>query len=124
MPDQRAEVDGERGLQPLQPVAECLPVLERYALREGERLDVLDSEEHVHEPLGFLRVAARRDGETAVASDDRRDAVLEARPRRAVPAELWVVVGVDIDQPRREHLARAVDLPRRRPERLTMRCSR
>ena len=68
-----------------------------------------------YKPLRVLRVAARGARERAVAGHYCRDAVLEARPSRAVPAKLRVIVRVDVDQARREHLAPAVELPRRCP---------
>ena len=53
--------------------------------------------------------AARRDGEAAVAGGDGGDAVQRRRVAERVPGELRVVVGVDVDDARRDHQAVGVD---------------
>ena len=53
-----------------------------------------------------------RDREAAVARDDGRHAVVRRRPQRRVPEHLRVVVGVDVDEARRDRAARRVELAR------------
>src|SRR4029453_18737975 len=54
----------------------------------------------------------RGDRKAAVPHDDRRDAMPGRRARGRIPEELAVVVGVDVDETRREREPRAVDLAR------------
>ena len=71
-------------------------------------LDVLERASDRRVVLG----SRRRDREAAVARDHRRHAVERRRRERGIPEHLRVVVGVDVDEPRRHDLARGVELPR------------
>ena len=51
----------------------------------------------------------RRESDAAVAGDDGGDAVAAGRLEQRVPADLAVVVGVDVDEARRDDLAGGVD---------------
>ena len=72
-------------------------------------IHVLDVLERAHDQVVVLG-PGRRDREAAVAGHDRGDAVVRRRPQRGVPEHLRVVVGVDVDEPRRDRAARGVEL--------------
>ena len=90
------EIFGEGLERPVDPGFECL---DRHAL------DVLKRAGDHTPMLG----ACRRNREAAVAHHDRRDAVPARRRQIAVPRHLRVVVGVDVDETRRQHEAVEVD---------------
>ena len=113
---------------------EGLELVPRHADREGVEAHVL----HVLQRSGEQRDQVRSDGgdgESAVAGDDAGHAVEGRRGEPRVPEHLGVVVGVDVDEPGGDDLARGVELtlpaealsrrrrcvlrtpPRRRPER-------
>ncbi len=83
-----------------------------HAFGQRRERHALDPGEHAHEVVAVLG-AERRDREPAVAADDRRHAVQRRRRERRVPEHLGVVVGMDVDEPGRDDLARGVDRARR-----------
>ena len=108
MTDQRREVDRQLPLEGVEPLVEGLPP-PLDALLEGRHRQVLDLAEHAAQPVALLGLE-RRQRQRAVAGDDAGDAVLEGGLGEPVPAQLGVVVGVDVDEPRRQGEAPAVDL--------------
>ena len=88
--------------------AEGLPA-EWHGRIEGRLFDVFDHREHADD----LRAALGLDGgeaERTVADHDGSDAVFERWRREAVPAQLRVEVGMDVDEAGRKYRAGAVDL--------------
>ncbi len=95
-PRQRVEVLGEG-----------LPVPTQPGLEGGLR-DVLDSLHEEHEIVAVLLLAGG-EADTAVADDDRGDAVQVRRRAERVPGDLRVEVRVDVDEARGDDLAAGVD---------------
>ena len=76
--------------------------------------DAFDADQVLHDAFAHLG-AHRRDADAAVAEHDRRHAVQRRACRQRVPGKLRVVVGVRVDEARREDPAFGVDAaPRRR----------
>ncbi len=98
-PLDRVEVLGER-----------LEVGPGHAFEQRVGRHVLDVLERPDEQLAVLG-ADRRDREAAVAGDDRGDAVPARGRERGVPEDLGVVVGVDVDEAGRDHVAARVEHP-------------
>ena len=92
----------------IQIFAEAFP-RERHRLVERRFFDVLDLFEHLDQ-LVLTRWTHGSQAEGAVAHDDGRHAMLQARRRQTVPADLGIVVGVDVDEAWAEHMALRVDL--------------
>ena len=111
MPDQEAGVDRDPSLEPAEVLAEGLPAPVHPLLQRRER-HALDLRHHPAQVVGILGVQ-RCERETAVAADDGRDTVHVARRRARVPEQLRVVVGVRIDEPRRQDEVGAVERARR-----------
>ena len=93
---ERVEVLGERLEAPVD------------ALVEGLHRHALDVLERAHDRVAVLG-PGRRDREAAVAHHHAGDAVPARRREVAVPEDLRVVVGVDVDEAGREHEAVEVD---------------
>ena len=89
-------------------LGERLP-LPRQALVEGDAGDVLDALHQLDQAVVVGR-AHRREPDAAVAHHGRRDAVPARRGQLGVPRGLAVVVGVDVDEARRDQGAVGVDL--------------
>ncbi len=110
----RAVADVERGVdadatvERAQVLGERLEAVERDAGERG-RIHSLDASEQLDQPVAVAR-PQRRDGEPAVAGDDRGDAVEAARRRVRLEGELRVVVRVRIDDPGGHHAPVRVDL--------------
>ena len=82
----------------------------RHAVAQRLERHALDPGQHAHEVVAVGGVGRqRRDGEAAVARERGGDAVQRRRRERAVPEHLGVVVGVHVDEARRDHLAGGVD---------------
>ena len=92
----RRQVLGERGEVP------------RNAGRERCDIHVLDVLECAGDEFVMLG-PRRRDRKPTVAGDDRGDAVVTRRRQCRIPEDLRVVMGVDVDEPRRHDLTRRVD---------------
>ncbi len=84
------------------------------ALVEHRARDVLDPFHQLDQPPAVGR-PDRREADPAVAGDDRRDPVPGRRDHPLTPRRLAVVVGMDVDEPRRDEEAGRVDRPGRRP---------
>ena len=93
---ERVEVLGERLPLPLD------------ALVQRGAGDVLDALHQLDEALLLAR-AHRGEADAAVADHDGGDAVAGRRVEHRVPRGLAVVVGVDVDEARRDDAARRVD---------------
>ena len=70
--------------------------------------DVLDALHQLDQPL-LTAGPHRGEADTAVAGHERRDAVAAGRLEQAVPADLPVVVGVDVDEAGGHHMPCRVD---------------
>ena len=82
----------------------------RHALAERLEGHALDPGQHPHEVLAVGGVVGQRgDGEAAVAGEHGGDAVQRRRREGAVPEDLGVEVGVDVDEARCDDLAGGVD---------------
>ncbi len=111
VPDVAREVDQRAPrLDRVEVLREGLELVPRHAREQRVGRHVLDVLQRAHEQLAVLGPHGR-DREAAVAGDDRRDAVPTARRQRRVPEDLRVVVGVDVDEARRDDLPRGVELP-------------
>ena len=95
---QRIEVLGKGLERPLgaKPRLECR---HRHALHVLERAD-----DDV-----AVRGTGRGDREAAVAHDDGRDTVPRGDGQHAIPDDLGIVMGVDVDEARRDRLATGID---------------
>ena len=96
----------------LEVLRERLELVPRHAHRQGVEAHVL----HVLEGAGEDPDALgpdRRDGEAAVARHHGGDAVERRRREVGVPEHLGVVVRVDVDEARRDDVARRVELASR-----------
>ena len=102
------EVAG-RAVEIVEVLGERLP-RPRQALVEGGAGDVLDALHQLDEAL-VVGGTDRGEADAAVAHHHRRDAVPAGRGELVVPRRLAVVVGVDVDEPRRDEGAVGVDLP-------------
>ena len=105
--DHERGVHGHPSVEPAEPLTEPVPVPGRPLL-EGLDRDALDDG---HQSAHVVGVAGRdrRDREAAVAADDGRDPVERRGGDGRVPEDLGVVVGVHVDEPRRDHHAGGVD---------------
>ena len=97
-PVERVEVVGESLPAPLD------------ALRERGAGDVLDALHQLDQPALATR-AYRCEADTAVAHHDRRDAVPRRRGQQRIPADLAVVVSVDVDEAGGDQQSFGVDGP-------------
>ena len=79
-----------------------------YRCIERWLLDVFNHLEH-GDKLVRLTGSHRRQGQRTVASDHCGHAMFNGGCRESVPAKLWVKMRVDIDEPRRNNLARCID---------------
>ena len=112
--DLSAEVDGQfLLLHRVQVLREALPA-PADALGERRPGDVLDTLHQLDEPLLASRLH-RGEADAAVAADDGGHAVHAGRLQQAVPTDLAVVVGVDVDEARGDDAAGGIDGLRRLP---------
>ncbi len=93
---------------------EGLPV-ELHALAQHRAGDVLDAFHQVDQ-VGRLARPHRREAHAAIAEHRGGDAVPRTGRHERVPGRLAVIVGVDIDETRRDDQARGVDLTLARSE--------
>ena len=111
----------QRGVADVRRVVECHTVtldrpevlgerreVPRDARRERRDVHVLDVLERAGDDLAVLG-AGRRDREAAVPRHDRGHAVEARRRERGIPEHLRVVVGVDVDESRRDDVAAGVE---------------
>ena len=77
------------------------------SVERGAR-NVLDALHQADQPVLVAR-PHRREADAAVARDDGGDTVSARRLQQAVPADLAVVVGVDVHESRRDDLSGRVD---------------
>ena len=98
-------------LDPLEVVAERLPVPRQALLQRRER-DALDPGHQPGEVVDVL-VGGGREREAAVAAEHGGDAVHRRRARGRVPQQLRVVVRVQVDEAGRDHEIGRVDRARR-----------
>ena len=105
----RADVDRVRQpLERIEVLREALPA-EGDALGQHRAGDVLDAFHDVDQLLDAAR-AQRREAHAAVAEDRGRHAVHRRGRELRVPGRLAVVVGVDVDEARRQQQPARVDL--------------
>ncbi len=105
--DQEAGVHGEAALERVEVRAEVAPrpVGPSFQGVDGHALDLGQQLAEV----GRVGGVDRGQAEAAVAADDGGDAVASGRRGPAVPHELGVVVGVEVDEPGAGHQAGGVD---------------
>ena len=84
------------------------PPAQSTARLQRVRAHPLDAAEHQHEPRDVVRFGGAQ-GEPAVAGEDRGHAVPRSGRRGRVPVQLRVVVGVDVDEARRDGQTVGVD---------------
>jgi hypothetical protein len=111
MADEEARVHREAALEAREVFVEAAPVPGHARFERRER-DAFDAREHLAQVVARFFTEGR-DAEAAVAAEDRRDAVERGGRERRVPERLRVVVGVDVDEARGDHLAGGVDRPAR-----------
>ena len=80
----------------------------RDALGERSAGNVLDTLHQTDQPILFTR-PHRREADTAVARDDGGHPMTARRLQQAVPADLPVVMGVYVHEPRRDDLSSRID---------------
>ena len=98
-------------LHAVQIFAEGGPV-PRQAVHDGIGGDVLHRLHELGEVAPVV-LAARREGDAAVADQRRRDAVVGAGPHLRIPADLGIEVRVQIDEAGRDQAVRGIDGLRR-----------
>ncbi len=102
-----ADVHADAALEPVEEGAEATaPVGDALGERVGRH--ALDPAEHLQQPRDVLGLR-RREGEPAVAGEERGDAVPRRGRRRRVPVQLRVVVRVHVDEAGRDEQAVGVD---------------
>ncbi len=96
-------------LQRVEVLREGLPIPRQTLGQRGAR-DVLDTLQHADQPVVLFggRVSGG-EADAAVAHDQRRDAVLARGSEERVPRGLAVVVGVQVDEPRRHQQSVGID---------------
>ena len=105
--DQETGIDGDPAVEAVEPVAERCPAPVEAGPQRVQR-HPLHPREHPGQVV--LLVGCRgRQREAAVAAEDRGDAVLDRRARGRVPEQLCVVVGVQVDEARRQRLPLGVN---------------
>ncbi len=108
MRDLGAEIDRERTLlDGVEVFGEALP-LPGDALGQSAARNVLDAFHQFDQPL-FAAWRHRRESHSAVPADHGGDAVQARRLQQRIPADLPVVVGVDVDEPRRHDATGGVE---------------
>ena len=110
MPEQRGDVDRRAALlERVEILRKCLewPDLAQTRVErvEAHPFDLL---ERLEDELAMDRLG-RSDAKAAIANDRRRHAMPGRDAQHAVPQDLRVVVGVNVDEARRDDLARGVD---------------
>ena len=80
----------------------------RDSLRESGAGNVLNTFHQPDQPV-FLPGPHRREPDTAVTGDNRGHPVATGRLQQGIPADLAVVVGVDVDKSGRDDLSGCVD---------------
>ena len=108
MPHHAGNVD--RRTQPLNGVqvpAVILPVPGKTR-QDGVLGNVLDGFHHARQQFDVCRLA-RRERNPAVTHQRRRDAVPRNRCQRGIPADLRIQVRMQVDETRRDEVARCVD---------------
>merc|ERR550514_1686667 len=110
MAHQGADINSQVRPDVVQPLGEGLPLLEGYPGVEALGADVLDASEHANDPPRHLLVLARGHADGAIPTHDRGHPVPRRRVEAAVPGEVWVEVGVAIDEPGGKNLALPVHL--------------
>ena len=117
VPADRAVADEEPGIdrhvavEPVEVLGKRLPAPVGAVLERGER-HALDLGHHLAQVVVVAR-PQRGEREAAVAPDDRGDAVDTRGTRCRIPQQLGVVVGVRVDETRRDDQPRGVDHPTR-----------
>ena len=117
----------------MRPSSRCEPVAERRPLpveTGAQRVErhALHPRQHPGEVVVLVGRRGRQ-REAAVAAEDRGDAVLHRRARGRIPEQLRVVVGVQVDEARRERLPfcvngfRCLVRRRHRPRRSARHCT-
>ena len=94
--------------QGIEIVGEALPV-PRHALAHHQLGDVLDAFHDLDQRVAVLRPAGR-EADAAIAHHHGGHAVARGRREALVPGRLPVIVGVDVDEARRDGQALGVDL--------------
>ena len=103
------EVDVAAALrQGVEIVGEALPV-PRHALAHHQLGDVFDAFHDLDQRVAVLRPAGR-EADAAIAHHHGGDAVARGRHEALVPGRLPVIVGVDVDEARRDGQPLGVDL--------------
>ncbi len=111
MADEEARVRREGAVDLAEILLERAPV-PRHPFFEGTDGHALDASKHVQQVVRVLGTE-RRDREATVAAHHRRHSVQRRRRQRRVPEHLRVVVGMDVDEAGRDHLAVGFDRARR-----------
>ena len=105
----RADIDVETPLrQPVHVVRKALPRPGDAGAQHGLR-NVLDAFHELDQAEMIVRFA-RREADAAIAHDRGGDAVLGRGGDVLAPGHLSIIVGVDVDEARRDQLAPGVDL--------------
>ncbi len=102
MANQETGIDRDAAVEAVEPVAERRPSPVETGPQRVQR-HPLDPREHPGEVVVLVGCRGRQ-REAAVAAEDRGDAVLHRRARGRVPEQLRVVVGVQVDEARRQRL--------------------
>ena len=104
----RCDVDGARAFgERVHILGKGLPI-PAHAFGECGAGNVLDAFHKSDQPLVLVGFG-RRESYTAIAHHDRGDAVPGARRHFGIPGRLAVVMGVDVDEARRDRKAAGVD---------------
>ena len=97
MANLRRDVDAKLlPFDPVEELGEALPLPVEHGVQDVE-IDRLDAGKHAHEELAVLGLAGGQ-GVAAVAHDHGGGAVPRRAREQAVPHDLGVVVGVDVDE--------------------------
>ena len=115
MPDEEARVGHQRAVEQVEVLGRGTPV-PRHALLQALQRHPLHPRQHPHQVIGVgavdtgrTRRQQRGDRESAIATNHGGHPMQRRRAQRGVPERLRVVVGVDVDEPRRHHQTGRVD---------------
>ena len=110
--DERANVRAQSAAQALEVLGKRLPI-ERDRAFEQAAVHVLDRAEELDQAKAMLG-PHRRERHRAITHDQRGHAVFGRGCRKLVPAQLWVVVRMNVDKAGRDYSTIGVDLLRGR----------
>ena len=105
----RADIDGARqAFERIEIIGKAFPI-PFHPLGERSARNILDTLHQADQPIMLVLFRGRK-ANAAIAHDNRGDAMPARRTHLAVPRCLAVIMGMDVDKPRRDDFARSINL--------------